>query len=112
MKLSEWLGMGAKPKRGIIKKKPQRGKKHLVSEKDRNRLGEMFASMRQNKAPKTEMEVHEMRNDNIQREGLKRSDLMDKVERSPGNYCETGSANRFIMEGRECSPDLGVTHAP
>ena len=55
MKVSEWLGIEARPQRGIMKKKPQRGKKHLVSDKEKSRLGEMFASYRQNKA----MEGHE-----------------------------------------------------
>ena len=50
MKVSEWLGIEARPQRGIMKKKPQRGKKHLVSDKEKSRLGEMFASYRQNKA--------------------------------------------------------------
>ena len=49
-KVSDWLGIEARPKRGIMKKKSQRGKKHLVSEKEKNRLGEMFASYRQAKA--------------------------------------------------------------
>ena len=50
MKVSDWLGIEARPQRGIMKRKPQRGKKHLVSDKEKNRLGEMFASYRQAKA--------------------------------------------------------------
>ena len=85
MKVSEWLGMEARPQRGIIKKKPQRGRKHQVSEKDRNQLGEMWASMRFKNAPKMEFEDQDIGKCNIQCEDSKRSDLMSKVERSPGD---------------------------
>ena len=61
--MSDWLGIEARPKRGIMKKKPQRGKKHLVSDKEKSRLGKMFASMRQNNAPNTEVEVHDKMNE-------------------------------------------------
>ena len=84
MKVSEWLGMEAKPQRGIIKRKPQRGRKHQVSDKERNRLGEMWASMRLKNAPHMEFEDQDKGKYNTQCGNLKRSELMLKVERSPG----------------------------
>ena len=82
MKVHEWLGLEAKPKRGIIKRKPQRGKKHQVSEKERNRLGEMFNRL--NNAPHMAYEDSDKGKHKMQCESLERSDLMFRVERSHG----------------------------
>ncbi len=97
MKVSEWLGMEAKPQRGIMKKKPQRGRKHQVSDKDKNRLGEMWASMRLKNAPITEFDDQDKGKCNIQSEESKRSDLMLKVERSPGE-CIVKHVGKPVLE--------------
>ena len=82
MKVHEWLGLEAKPKRGIIKRKPQRGRKHQVSDKERNRLGEIFNRL--NNAPHMAYDDSDKRKHKEQCENLERSELMLEVERSHG----------------------------
>ena len=45
----------------------------------------MWASMRLNKTPKTEIEEQVLRKVNIQGKELKHSELMKEVERTPGD---------------------------